>query len=209
MNLLAAFASWFFGRIGDAVIPRNTDTFRPMTIILDPGHGMDNRRPGVFDPGAVSDGFRECDIALAWANELRGILIAAGHKVVRTRVNHSDPAPVGRRADIARKFGGNIMLSIHCNAADGTAHGTETFYRGESNKTIAKRINQCVVDALGTRDRGVKTESASQHARLAVMDFQPCFLLELGFIDNPADRDRMIDPVRRKAACEALAKVLP
>jgi N-acetylmuramoyl-L-alanine amidase len=209
MNLIAAFASWFFGRIGDAVIPRDPNKFRPMTIIIDPGHGMSNRRSGTFDPGAVSDGFREADIALEWANELRGILMDAGHRVVRTRVDNSDPAPIGKRAGIARKFGGNIMLSIHCNAANGTANGTETFYRGESNKTIAKRINQCVVDALGTRDRGVKTESESQHSRLAIMDFQPCFLLELGFIDNPADRERMIDPVRRKAACEALAKVLP
>lgn len=182
-----------------------------MTIILDPGHGMSNRRPGVFDPGAVSDGFRECDIALAWANELRDILKAAGHKVVRTRVNHSDEAPVGKRAEIARKFGGNIMLSIHCNSTPG-ATGTETVYRGEANKTIASRINQCVVDALGTVNRGAKTESElgrGNKFKLSVMDFQPCFLLEIGFIDNPFDRDRMIDPARRKAACEALAKVLP
>jgi len=209
MNLFVEYARWFFGRIGDAFFPYETPDFVPMTIILDPGHGMSNRKSGVFDPGAVSDGFRECDIALAWANELRGILMEAGHKVVRTRVDHSDEAPVGRRADIARKFGGNIMLSIHCNAADGKANGTETFYRGVANEGIAKRINRCVVEALGTRDRGVKTESASQHSRLAVMDFQPCFLLEIGFIDNPADRDRMIDPVKRKAACEALAKALP
>jgi N-acetylmuramoyl-L-alanine amidase len=143
-----------------------------------------------------------------WANELRAILIAQRHLVVRTRIDHSDPAPVGQRAKIAAKFKGDVMLSIHCNAANGQASGTETFYRGAANKLTAQRINTAVVEALGTKDRGVKLESASQHSRLAVMEFQPCFLLELGFIDHAGDRAKMLDPVLRKAACEAIAKVL-
>ena len=179
-----------------------------MNVILDPGHGMANRKAGVYDPGAVSSGVAEADIALAWANELREILMQAGHYVVRTRKDAKDPAPVGQRASIARQYKGDIMLSIHCNAATGTAQGTETFYRGASNKANAEAINNAVVAALGTRNRGAKTESASQHARLAVMSFQPCFLLELGFIDHSGDRAAMLDPAKRKAACEALAKVL-
>lgn len=179
-----------------------------MRIILDPGHGMDNRRPGTFDPGAVAGGVREADIALDWANELRGLLMDAGHQVTRTRIDHSDPAPVGQRAAIARKFRGEIMISIHCNAADGKASGTETFYRGTANKSKAVALNAAVVTALATKDRGVKLESASQHARLAVMEFQPCFLIELGFIDHRGDRARMLDPALRKQACEALAKVI-
>ncbi|RYD39438.1 MAG: N-acetylmuramoyl-L-alanine amidase, partial [Verrucomicrobiaceae bacterium] len=85
-----------------------------MTIIIDPGHGMSNRRSGVFDPGAVSAGVCEAGIAMDWANELRGILRAAGHTVVRTRIDHNDPAPVGKRAAIARQYGGEIMVSLHC-----------------------------------------------------------------------------------------------
>lgn len=179
-----------------------------MIVILDPGHGMSNRRAGVFDPGAVAAGVREADIALDWANELRGILRAAGHKVVRTRIDHNDPAPVGKRASIARQFGGEIMVSFHCNAADGRANGTETFYRGSEHRAKASALNEAVVEALGTRSRGAKTESASQHARLAVMSFQPCFLIELGFIDHAGDRAKMLDAGLRRAACEALAKVI-
>jgi N-acetylmuramoyl-L-alanine amidase len=100
------------------------------------------------------------------------------------------------------------MLSIHCNAANGQAHGTETFYRGAANKAKAQAINAAVVCAIGTRDRGAKLESSSQHARLAVMAFQPCFLLEIGFIDHIGDRTKMMDPWARREACEALAKVL-
>jgi N-acetylmuramoyl-L-alanine amidase len=179
-----------------------------MIIILDPGHGLSNRRAGVYDPGACAEEHCEATIAMAWANELRGILLAAGHRVVRTRVDHKDPAPVGQRAAIARQYRGDIMLSIHCNAANGTANGTETFYWGAENKAKAARLNLAVVNSLRTLSRGIKVESASQHARLAVMSFQPCFLLELGFIDNASDRAKMLDPDLRRLACDALAKVL-
>lgn len=36
-------------------------------ICLDAGHGMSNRTPGVFDPGADAGGVREAGVALDWA----------------------------------------------------------------------------------------------------------------------------------------------
>jgi N-acetylmuramoyl-L-alanine amidase len=183
-------------------------SFSMKTIILDPGHGMSNRSRSVFDPGACAGGLRECDIALTWANALRAILKAKGAKVVRTRVDNEDPAPVSARAGIAKEYGGAVMLSFHCNAATGTASGTETFYRGAENLLTAGRINNAVVLALGTKSRGVKTESESQHSRLAVMRFQPCFLLEIGFIDNPDDRQKMTNEKLMLAACNNLADIL-
>lgn len=179
-----------------------------MTIILDPGHGLSNKKTGVFDPGAVSSGIREADIVMDWANELRQILIDKGHKVVRTRVDHNDPAPIGKRAGIARQYKGEIMLSLHCNAANGVASGTETFYRGVTKKAKAEAINNAVVSALSTKNRGAKTEAQSQHKSLAVMDFQPTFLLEIGFIDNASDRSKMLNPDLRRKACLAIAEVL-
>jgi N-acetylmuramoyl-L-alanine amidase len=176
-------------------------------IIVDPGHGMSNKRSGQFDPGVVFDGVRECDVALDYANELRKQLLALNYKVVRTRVDHKDPAPVGARAGIARKYKGEIMVSFHVNSTPG-AYGTETFYRGAANKARATAINSAVVTALGTRNRGAKTEKESQHASLAIMDFQPCFLIELGFIEHDADRKRMLDPGLREKACAGIVAVL-
>lgn len=179
-----------------------------MKFCLDPGHGLGNRTKGKFDPGAVSGEIYESDIAMDWTNELRNILISQGHEVVRTRANRSDPASISQRAKIAKDYGCEFMLSFHCNAATGNATGTETFYRGEQNKAMAERINGAVCAALDMRNRGAKTESASQHARLAVMSFQPCFLLEIGFIDNKEDRMKMLNPDLRKTACEAIAYVI-
>jgi N-acetylmuramoyl-L-alanine amidase len=177
-------------------------------IILDPGHGMGNRRAGSFDPGAVAGGIREADIVMDWANLLRELLIERGHRVVRTRIDHKDPASIGQRAKIAKQYHGDVMLSLHCNAANGKANGTETFYRGINHKAKAEAITAAVCKALGTRNRGAKTESQSQHARLAVMSFQPCFLLEIGFIDHPGDRAKMIDPAYRRQACNAIASII-
>ena len=177
-------------------------------IILDPGHGMGNRRAGSFDPGAVASGIREADIVMDWANVLREILMERGHRVVRTRIDHKDPASIGQRAKIAKQYHGDVMLSLHCNAANSKANGTETFYRGINHKAKAEAITAAVCKALGTRNRGAKTESQSQHARLAVMSFQPCFLLEIGFIDHPGDRAKMIDPAYRRQACNAIASII-
>jgi len=177
-------------------------------IILDPGHGMSNRKQGVFDTGAVSGGITEADIVMEWANELREVLLNRGKRVVRTRISHSDSASISERAKIAKDYHGDIMLSLHCNASDGKASGTETFYRGTNYKTKAAKITSAVCGALGTRNRGAKTESESQHSTLAIMSFQPCFLLEIGFIDNASDRAKMIDPDLRLSACNAIAEVL-
>lgn len=179
-----------------------------MIVILDPGHGLSNRRAGVFDPGAVADGFRESDIVMIWANEIRECLHANGYRTIRTRINNMDPAPLAMRSSIAKEYMGEVMLSLHCNAANGTANGTETFFRGESNRKKAQAINDAVCAALGTRNRKAKLESESQHERLAVMEFQPCFLLEIGFIDHTGDRSKMLDSCLRKQACEKIAKIL-
>jgi N-acetylmuramoyl-L-alanine amidase len=181
---------------------------KPSIIILDPGHGMSNRRSGRYDPGACAGGATEAAIVMDWANELRDILRARKVAVVRTRVDARDPAPVGQRAAIARRYKGDIMLSLHCNAAGPAANGTETFYRGTQYREMASRLNAAVVDALHTRNRGVKTEDQSQHGRLAVMAFQPCYLLEIGFITHDSNRAKMLDPDLRRAACLALADVL-
>lgn len=179
-----------------------------MKICIDPGHGMSNRKPGVYDPGACNGDDSEAEIVMDWANRLRNILKARGHYVVRTRVDDKDPAPIGKRAQIAKAYGCDILISLHCNAANGRASGTETFYRGEANKTKAVKLNKAVVDALGTKNRGVKTEEQSQHTRLAVLGFPQSYLIELGFIDNPDDLSKLTCFKLQQAACEALADAI-
>lgn len=181
-------------------------------ICLDPGHGMSNRRAGVYDPGATvlvnRKEITEAEIVMDWANELKTQLEVLGAKVIRSRVNSSDVAPVGGRVATALQFGCGTFISLHCNAADGKAFGTETFYRGASNKPLAEACNRAVCEALGMKDRGVKTEQQSQHSRLAVLSFPKACLIELGFLDHPQDRVKMMDEHLRLLACQGLAEAI-
>ena len=178
-----------------------------LIVCIDPGHGMSNRRANIYDPGATvkvgKQEFTEAGIVMDWANELKIQLEALGCKVIRTRINDTDAAPVGDRAGIAKKYGCDALISLHCNAADGRANGTETFHR--NNAAFAKGCNDAVRLALGTKDRGIKTEEQSQHSRLAVLNFPTACLIELGFIDNEADRSRLLDQKLMLLACQNLA----
>lgn len=183
-----------------------------LTLCLDPGHGMGNLRRGIYDSGAVGgSGTRqvtEAEIVMDWANALRVVLMMRGHKVIRTRVDHLDPAPIGQRAGIAKRYGCDVLISLHCNAFNGKASGTETYYRGPQNVRLAQGCNDAVVAALCGRNRGIKTEAQSQHRKLAVLNFPRAVLIELGFIDHRADRECLLAEPQRLAACAALARAI-
>lgn len=158
-------------------------------LALDAGHGMGNRNPSSFDPGAVSAGFRESDIALQWAISGEFLLPPKGIEVFLTRDDNQDLTPVSKRDDMAARAGCNRFIAIHCNAANGKASGVEAFYRDAADKAFAEIVLSCLVEATGLKSRGLKSEGESQHTRLAVLDFgPPACLIEIGFIDNPKDR---------------------
>lgn len=179
-------------------------------IFLDPGHGMSNRRAGVYDPGATvkvnGKVITEAEIAMDWANELKTQLEVLGAKVIRSRINASDAAPLAQRVAVAHRYQCDTFISLHCNAADGKAHGTETFYRGA--KKLAEACNRALVESLGTKDRGVKTENQSARGRLAVLNFPQACLIELGFIDHPQDRLKLTDEHLCLLACQSLADAI-
>ena len=173
-------------------------------LCIDPGHGNKNTGSG-YDPGAESAGHTEADIALQWALTLNWVLSQAGIKTFLTRDDDSDPDPVGTRDDRAEAAGCTHFIALHCNCATGTASGTETYYRDARDKGLAAPVQRAALAALGLHDRGLKTESDSQHTSLAVFDFDgPACLVELGFIDNTTDRGRMQERDRRVKFADAL-----
>ncbi|MGD9915697.1 MAG: N-acetylmuramoyl-L-alanine amidase [Rhizobiaceae bacterium] len=180
-----------------------------MKVCVDPGHGMSNRSSGVFDPGAVHNEngtlFREADIALRYGLTLKDVLRARGVEVFMTRDDNDDVAPVGERANAARNANCSFFVSFHMNSVeDDDANGTETLFRDEADRAFAQRIQNHLIGVLGLRDRGLK-----QRNDLAVLRFQgTAVLIELGFIGNDRDRDRILQPQVRSAVCEAVADVI-
>jgi len=179
-----------------------------MKICIDPGHGMSNKRSGIYDSGAVYKNTQESTIAMDWANELKAQIELLGHSAIRTRINENDPCPVTRRDDIARSYKCDRMISLHCNCANGKASGSEVFYRGNDDKEMAMKLSEIVSSILGIKNRGAKTENESQHTSLAVMEFDKCWLIEIGFIDNEFDRNQMLNKNIISKCCKELAKAI-
>lgn len=164
---------------------------------IDAGHGMSNAINGRYDPGATATvkdvEFTEAAIVLEWAITGKWKLEQAGIPVYMIRDDDKDSAPVDSRDNRARAQGCTHMLSLHTNAAAPQAMGTETFYRDELDRSFAQLVQASALEAMQTRDRGLKTEDQSPRKRLAVMEFQGAnALLEIGFISNPINRARML-----------------
>lgn len=180
-----------------------------MRLCIDPGHGFANRRPAVYDPGACGGGVCEADIVLQWALSGKWILNQLGIATWLTREDDRSSDPVSSRDDRAEQAGCTKFISLHCNAASPQATGTETFYRDATDRAWAAKVQAAALVALGLRDRGLKTESQSQHSRLAVFDFDgPACLLELGFITRQSDRTQMLKRENRITFWQALAEEL-
>lgn len=170
-----------------------------MKLAIDPGHGMSNIVPGVYDPGAVASGVTESDIVMAWATT--GVYLAKlrGVDTWLSRLEDT-PAPLGIRDNRAKAAGCTHYLSLHCNAGVHTATGIEAYYRDGQDRLLAAAAVTAAVSALKLPNRGIRNETHTQHKRLSVLDFDgPATLLELGFITNARDRRALLDRDNRIA----------
>ncbi len=155
-------------------------------IVIDPGHGGK-------DPGAVSGGSTEKAIVLAVSQSLEKKLKAAGASVMMTRASDTYPA-LADRVNFAKKNYADMFVSIHANAAAASANGTETFYdtssnlNGEESKLLAAEIQKQIVALLNMRDRGIKDNGFY----VIKNNDMPSVLVELGFITNTSDREKML-----------------
>ena len=153
-----------------------------MRVFLNPGHAPD----GNPDPGACGYGRRECDVAKNVADLVAGYLVAAGVEVVGSLQSDSlhEVVSASNRSDA------DVFISIHCNACNGMAQGTETwhYYGSGEGETLAQCIQNQIVDALGTVDRGVKGAKPGVNGLYVLNNTDAvAVLVELAFIDNESD----------------------
>ncbi|WP_026838575.1 N-acetylmuramoyl-L-alanine amidase [Gillisia sp. JM1] len=110
-------------------------------VVLDAGHGGK-------DPGNRGGGFLEKDIALSIILKIGAELEKDKDiKVVYTR--DSDVfIPLEQRGKIANDAKADLFISVHCNAHNSQASGTETFvlgiHRNSTNFEVAKRENSVI-----------------------------------------------------------------
>ncbi len=84
----------------------------------------------------------------------------------------------------------DFIVSLHCNAFDGSASGTEVLYyhRSTKGKLIAGILNEQLVKALGLKNRGLKPKTAEDRGGYLLRNtVAPCVIAEPLFIDNNDD----------------------
>lgn len=129
----------FFGLITKAQLKNDTKSF---VVVLDAGHGGK-------DPGRpTSYGYKEKDIALDIVLKVgKNLESVLGVSVIYTRKTDIF-LELRERATIANKADADLFVSVHCNAHDSQAHGTETYvlglHRNDSNFKVAQKENEVI-----------------------------------------------------------------
>lgn len=175
-------------------------------IVLDPGHGGN-------DSGAVSNGLQEKAVALSVAKKVESKLKKDGAKVIMTRTNDRR-MELNERTAFAKKVHAESFISIHLNSAtNSSAHGTETFYssqvyagdqnlNGYESKILATFVNSSIIKEVNTANRGVKDRAFYVIRKNNI----PAILIELAFISNPTDRDKLKSEYYQEKFADAIYK---
>lgn len=148
-------------------------------VVLDAGHGGTN-------PGAVYNGRREKDDALALTLEIGRILQENGVDVYFTRETDVYESPF-QKAQEANRTGADYFVSIHRNSSPypNQYTGVETlvYNRYSEAARLANNINM-QLEAVGFENQGV-----NERTNLVVLNRtqMPAALVEVGFINTDAD----------------------
>lgn len=138
------------------------------------------------DPGALGSKTTEAEVNFDLMGRVAAYLEAAGCEVMT--VHKSELADICRESN---EWGADLFVSIHCNACNHKAKGTETFayYGSREGDALAHFIQSQIVTSLATLDRGVK------EAGFYVLKHTKCTaaLVETAFIDNKGDEQLLID----------------
>jgi uncharacterized protein YjdB len=174
-----------------------------LTVFLDPGHGG-------WDPGAVAGGIKEAELNLAVAKKVKALLVERGYVVYMSRENDSY-VDLLDRPKMANSLKTDIFVSIHTNSTVGastTVSGIESYYykydsaypskintvmhnnpeRIKNSISLTNLIQNNMINYTSAANRGTDGSSFAV-IREASM---PATLIEMGFINNSSDRQKLI-----------------
>lgn len=150
-----------------------------MKILLIAGHGAG-------DTGACGCGYKEADLTRKAASILEGKLEAYDCKVTRypsARNAYED----NKRGVLQTSFSSyGLVVELHFNSYNGSAHGTECLYRPARMRALAGKVSKAIA-SCGFFDRGAKQRTDLMNMNTCYRSGVPYILIETCFIDNKAD----------------------
>ena len=168
-----------------------------MTVVIDPGHGGTN----VGSIGG-SNHIPEKEITLLYAKLLNKALKQIGVKTVLTRSIDTSLEMKDRILNV-KQLNPDFLISLHCNySSNDSINGSSTYY----NHIGFKSLSQCVLKRMLELKMIEYGNVGNFNFGLnAPTDFVNC-LLEIGFLSNPADEKRILQPLFQKKLIQQLIK---
>ena len=170
-------------------------------IVIDPSWGGSNF-------GICENGARESEIVYDISQRLEGRLLALGVSVFLTRGLTNSPSEAERIA-FANETQADLTLSLHADKyPNETAHGVATHYYG----SLAHGIHSIVGErfaSLVQREICARTDLLNCHTHAKTWDLlrltkSPTVRIDLGYLSNPGDAQRLARPDFRDVIAEAM-----
>lgn len=160
-----------------------------MKVFINAGHDLK------YDSGAINKTYSitEAQIVRSVADKVAYYLRLVGYdvRIAQSDNLYFDSFYAERQAETpvcvaSNNWPADIFVSLHCNAFNTKASGTETliYQTGFNSEILASCIQRQLIDTLHTVNRGVK--EAPQLTVLRRTN-APAVLVEIAFIDNNAD----------------------
>lgn len=165
-------------------------------IYIDQGHNP----TGSVNAGATGNGLHEEDITYQVGAILAQLLgndprfeVRLSRPTPTTVLGTSSGSSLRARVDAANSWPADYFISIHCNSNPNPAlNGTEVYlYRFNTQANwLAEQIMTGITQTVGTRNNGIRLNPSLYVLRKTNM---PSLLVELGYLTNPSDAQKLRD----------------
>lgn len=156
-------------------------------IFLSAGHNSKSKSVKA-DPGAINKyGVKEGDLAI----EFRDLVAKELQLLNLPFKTDLQEETLQMYLDRIKTGIASVVIEYHFDAGPENAEGSTALVEEDADnndKMFAKEILESTNQILGTKSRGIKSESFTRHGRLALMREEGIIcLFELGFITNEQD----------------------
>lgn len=203
----AYVANWVVSTDEERTIAENTGkkkaervpgTLKGLTIVIDPGHGGNDRGT------TGARGTDEKGLTMLTSELLAAKLKAAGADVIMTR-EADTYVSLRKRVAVSHQHEADAFISIHYDAnPDASIHGFTTYYTRSAHQELAATVNEGLASTVPLRDRG------AQPGNFLVLreNRQNAILIELGFLSNPNEERIVTSDLFREQATHGIYKGL-
>ncbi len=196
-------------------------------VVIDPGHqaqgdsSTEPNGPGSSEMKAkvstgttgVSTGKHEYELNLEVSLKLRDELESRGYDVIMTRETHDVSISNAERAQVANDANADVFVRVHANGDDDpSVNGVVTICQTASNPYNASLYSECrllsdlVLDAVAA-STGAQKDYVWETDTMTGINWAnvPSTIVEMGFMSNAAEDERMSDESYQYKIAEGIA----